>query len=170
VNPAIVTSGFGAFLLVVELFMTVVSIVAAIKILKKAGYPGFYVLILFVPVPVYFITALIAVHDTLHGGLQTGTFSLGLGIDFLATLVSWFAYLAFAFRQWPIERDLHEALANKAGRIVSAARAAATPDDPVAAAAAPVMSGGLACSNCSTVAPRGAKFCYNCGRFVTGSN
>jgi hypothetical protein len=168
-STALVTSGVGVTVLVIEIIMLVITVIAQYLIIRKAGFPLWYLLFGYFVVPVYFITSMTLKHSKLDAGLSLTKFSIPLLIDFGALLISWSFFLVIAFKPWPIERDLTEALTAKATRVVSSSRVA-TADDETVAGAAKATAGGLACSNCATVNPVGAKFCYNCGRFVAGAN
>ncbi len=168
-TAAIVTSGVGVTVLVIELLMVVVTVLAQYKIIRRARLPHWYLLIGYTVVPVYFFAALTLKHSKLDAGLSFTKFSVALLIDFAALLISWSVFLAVAFKEWPLERDLADALTAKAGRVVSSSRVA-TADEATVAAAAGATAGGDLCSNCATLNPAGAKFCYNCGRFVAATS
>ncbi len=167
-SEALVTSGIGVTVLVIEIFMIVITVLAQYKIIRRAGFPLWYLGIGYFVVPVYIITTMTLKHSKLDAGLSFSTFSMALLIDFAALLISWSVFLVVAFKPWPVENDLRDALTAKATRVVSSSRVA-TADDATVAAAAMATAGGEKCANCATVNPVGAKFCYNCGRFVAGA-
>jgi hypothetical protein len=84
----------------------VVSIVAGVTIIQKAGYSGWYILTQFVPPLVGWLVALIVVKAVLSTGTPSvdklfGADLVAVVIMFASLLVSWGFFVAFAFSDWP---------------------------------------------------------------------
>ncbi len=86
--------------------MTVVSIVAVVTIITKAGYSGWWILSQFVPPMIGWVVSIIVIKIALSTGTPSADKLFGadlivIVIMFASYLVSWGFFIAFAFGDWP---------------------------------------------------------------------
>ncbi len=88
--------------------MGVLNLVGTVKIITKAGYSGWWILVPFGPVVQTFATSVVGSHAVVSG-ITTRSFdfaptgALAL-IDLSSVILSEVVFLIFAFRQWPVLR------------------------------------------------------------------
>ncbi len=107
-------SGVVVLVVLVYLAVGVVNFVAVYKIITKAGYSGWWILLPLIPL----IATAITIGVLAHG--QASTFSAStLSVDFttivaywvftgIAFLVNWIFFLVFAFSDWPVRRRVRQ--------------------------------------------------------------
>ncbi len=91
---------------VIGLAVSIVSIVAAVTIVSKAGYSGWWILTQFVPVIVAWLLSIIVINVVVNTGQPTlgklfGADLIVIVIYFAAFIVQWGFFIAFAFSDWP---------------------------------------------------------------------
>jgi hypothetical protein len=100
---------------VLELFvftgLAVLNLVATVKIITKAGYSGWWILVPLSPIVMSIITFAVFVYEvrtSLTGDASSfNTTSItGLWVlDVVCGLLSWVFFLIFAFAEWPMQRQ-----------------------------------------------------------------
>jgi len=176
--PAAVTAG-GVFGLLVALAFLTLNFVAVGRIITKAGYSGWWIILPLLLLVSYVVTQVVAV-DTLHsifspsGHFDTGGLKAAAAFDGLCLLLNYVFFLIFAFSGWPIEKDLRQAhrAAGQYGMhppgLLSpyGAGSPAMPGPPTAGAAfvRGVSAGWQApCPSCKQLNDMGIRFCPSCG-------
>ena len=93
--------------------MAVVNLVATVRIITKAAYSGWWILVPLSPIVMVVITFAFFVSEartSLTGGVfnfDARSINVGLlVVDFLCGLLAWVFFLVFAFAEWPIQRQL----------------------------------------------------------------
>ncbi len=92
--------------------LAVLNLVATVKIITKAGYSGWWILVPLSPIVMYIITFAVFVYDvrtSLTGGVSSFDVRSieGLWIlDFVCGVLVWVFFLVFAFAEWPVQREL----------------------------------------------------------------
>ncbi len=100
----------GVLELLVFVGLAVLNLVATVKIITKAGYSGWWILVPMSPIVMYIITFAVFIYKvrtSLTGGVSSfNTTSIaGLWVlDAVCGLLAWVFFLVFAFAEWPIQR------------------------------------------------------------------
>ncbi len=91
---------------VIGLAVSIVSIVASVTIVTKAGYSGWWILTQFVPAIVAWVLSIVVINVVVNSGQPTlgklfGADLIVIVIYFAAFIVQWAFFIAFAFSDWP---------------------------------------------------------------------
>jgi len=101
----------GVLELSVFIGLAVLNLVATVRIITKAGYSGWWILVPISPIVMYIITFAVFVYEvrtSLTGGVSSfNTTSIaGLWVlDAVCGLLAWVLFLVFAFAEWPVQRQ-----------------------------------------------------------------
>jgi len=101
-----------SFALLVFIGMAVLNLVATVRIITKAGYSSWWILVPLSPIVMAIITFTVFVNEvrtSLTGSVSSfDAWSITglLILDFLCGLFAWVFFLVFAFAEWPIQRQL----------------------------------------------------------------
>lgn len=112
----------GAIELLVFIGLAILNLLATVKIITKAGYSGWWILVPLSPIVMSIITFAVVVYQvrtSLTGGVDsfntTGIAGLWV-VDLLCGLFAWVFFLVFAFVQWPIQRQARAQQAEQPAR------------------------------------------------------
>lgn len=115
--------GIAAAIVIVGLGLSVLNVVATRAIITKAGYSGWWILVVFVPVVtwigsvVYLDRSVYSPFDsTTSAGFDARTLVALWIIDGIGFVLPWIFFLVFAFSDWPVQRQLRERFPQTAGR------------------------------------------------------
>jgi hypothetical protein len=165
---------------VVALILMILNYVAIFKIITKAGYSGWWILLPLMPVFASIASYVVLDKVTcspLQPTCQVGSFDPTTTLVLLwilsgvSVFLSWIFFLVFAFSNWPVMRELRmqQSLNQTAQTPVaySTAPGYAAPvqySPPVPAqAVAPSFPTDIRCPYCGTTSPAGTTFCGTCG-------
>jgi hypothetical protein len=128
---AVVLATSGAVVLVVGLGVAVITLIAMVTIITKAGYSGGWIL---APLSLV-ILWIILIADTFHTvtsfssfGFQTAK-ALGI-IYFIDVILNWVLFLIFAFSDWPALQGTHTTYAGSGGVLPRQAQVPPPPSRP----------------------------------------
>jgi hypothetical protein len=102
----------GVLEVLVFIGLAVLNLVATIKIITKAGYSAWWILVPLSPIVMCVVTFAVFIYEvrtSLTGSVSDfNTTSLAVlwVLDGLCGLLSWVFFLVFAFAEWPIQRQL----------------------------------------------------------------
>jgi predicted RNA-binding Zn-ribbon protein involved in translation (DUF1610 family) len=94
------TSKLSGISVILGIGFTVVSLIAIGKIITKAGYSGWWVIVPLLPLMGYIITALVAASDV-SSGYSGNNVAGWLVFDGILGFLAWVFFLVFAFSAWP---------------------------------------------------------------------
>lgn len=122
----------------IALGLFVLNYAALHRIIRKAGFSGWWIIAPLAPVAIWiywFVTTVIEIrHGNVGGLLDTQLTSAKLML--LALFVNWVLYLVFAFRSWPSLGASNE-------RVARPGRPGQGPTSPAAPATSPASGGSL---------------------------
>ena len=102
----------GALDLLVFIGFAVLNLVATVRIITKAGYSAWWILVPLSPIVMYIITFAVFVYEvrtSLTGGVSNFNAASIAGLlvlDAVCALLAWVFFLIFAFAEWPIQRQV----------------------------------------------------------------
>ncbi len=91
--------------------LAVLNLAATVKIITKAGYSGWWILVPMSPIVMSIITFAVFIYEvrtSLTGGVSNfNTTSIAglLVLDAVCGLLAWVFFLVFAFAEWPVQRQ-----------------------------------------------------------------
>lgn len=183
----VVVGGVGAIVLF-YLAIGILNFVAIFKIITKAGYSGWWILLPLAPI-IGSVVALVALDTEANSPFSTPSISLSNSVKTIvgwvvflgiATFANWIFFLIFAFSDWPVRRQARGIGAGMTPLypIVPSGPHAQTPIRsapqaqtpllpkgvlPVAQAGPPSATATEHCPNCSATHRPGSSFCGSCG-------
>jgi uncharacterized membrane protein len=106
--PVVINAG-GALSLLFSLGVLTLYSFATYRIITKAGYSGWWLIIPFLPLVAWIVTSIAVVstvHSLFHGSrrFSSGNFGALGALDVMCVLVPAIFYLIFAFSEWPLQR------------------------------------------------------------------
>ena len=101
--------------LLILLGVGLLNLIATVKIITKAGYSGWWVLVPLIPVALWFITLATlagAANSPFNSATSAGFNASGyvalFVLDGVGALLPWVFFLVFAFSDWPVRQQLRE--------------------------------------------------------------
>ncbi|MGO9151539.1 MAG: zinc-ribbon domain-containing protein [Acidimicrobiales bacterium] len=177
--------------LLILLGVGLLNLIATVKIITKAGYSGWWVLVPLIPVALWFITLATlagAANSPFNSATSAGFNASGyvalFVLDGVGALLPWVFFLVFAFSDWPVRQQLREEqrFHRVPAAVAAVPQAVSPPPQPTphvpppptpsslpaaAATAGPSDSGGRGiCRRCGAPAPLDARFCGACGAAI----
>lgn len=173
-------------LLLVSLGVGLLYLIATGKIITKAGYSGWWILVPLTPIALWLIT-LVALASATYSPFNSVTsayfnasgYAALFVFDGIAALLPWVFFLIFAFSDWPVHQRLREQSLHLGPTAVTAVPQALSPPLQSAPRVAPAptpssqatpdysdlhqTSATRTCRLCDEPAPIEAEFCGACG-------
>lgn len=156
---------------VVGLGFMILNVVAVFKIITKAGYSGWWVLIVGVPLVVWLVGGAVISHAARSSSstFHIRTFVVWLVLDGTSLLAQWIFFLVFAFSQWPVRRQLRWGLqvpmipvSPNPATYLSDQLYSAAPGSTISTPA--LARAGLRCPYCGEPTNPDTRFCATCGQ------
>jgi hypothetical protein len=158
----------------------VLNFVAIFKIITKAGYSGWWLLLPLAPLLASVFTLIVIDHQA-NSPFSTSSvaFDVTTIIGWLvfvgvSTFANWIFFLVFAFSDWPVRRQARQ------GNPYATASSIMVPDNTVVAHVGvppaqwapaprpPPSAVRASCANCGSPVPPGIAFCGQCGTALAG--
>ena len=126
----------------IGLVLTVLYIVALVKIITKAGYSAWWILLMFLPVLTWIITSAIVYFDassqptstaltTFNTSFNASLFIWAWVADGIAYLVPVVFFFVFAFSEWPVQKEVKRLRIGATNVSASPAQSPAVADHPI---------------------------------------
>ncbi len=155
---------------IIGLGLMILNVVAVFKIITKAGYSGWWMLVVVGPLVILLVGGAIISNAarTNSASFNIRAFVVWLVVDGVSIFAQWIFFLVFAFSDWPVRRQLrrglHVPMVPVAPNPLSHPNQLHHPQAPSPTVSTPVLvRAGLRCPYCGEPTNPETRICLTCG-------